>query len=234
MAKTWRSIVFGPCLLGLTGAGQWPAEVSAFQCAPEDRPLDGSCYAPLDRGRAGSIFIRVDGFQPPNPSAPPARELSNLFLAQDPIPGIGTFETVLIPPARLVRGQHPQQGYPLNQLAVAFAQALTHDMTKLRIVFSPAAISAPDFQLAPTDPLCQKIAETSPTTIYYFPCTAASTVNPDATVTVSLADVTRYTFVDGATWTYFNGPFSVTVPQARFTHRRSSFPLAAALVPDED
>jgi hypothetical protein len=235
MAQTWRRVLLG-CLLGVSAAGFWPAPAAAFQCVPEDRPLDGSCYAPLDRGRAGSTFIRVDGFEPRRPAAPLARELSNLFLAQDPIPGIGTFETVLIPPARLVRGQHPQggaHGYPLNQLAVAFAQALTHDLTKVRIGFSPAAITDPDFQLAATDPLCQKIAETSPTTIYYFPCTAASTVNADATVTVSLADATRYTFVDGATWTYFNGPFAVTVPQNKFTHRRSSFPLAATLVPDD-
>jgi hypothetical protein len=236
MALNWRrGLWWGGCLLLLTyGASGGPGGAAA-DCQPEDRPLDGTCYAPLDRGRAGSAFIRIDGFEPRSPSAPAARELSNLFLAQDPIPGIGTFETVLIPPERLRRGQHPQQaeGYRLNQLAVAFGQALTHDLTKAHVGFAPAAISAPDFQYAAADPLCQKIAETGPSTIYYFPCTATSTLNSDDTVTVSLADAIRYTFVDGATWTYFTGPFSVTVPRPRFTHRRSSFPLAATLVPDE-
>jgi hypothetical protein len=237
MTHAWRcGALLAVCLLvGPVGAGRSADPQAAAECQPADRPLDGSCNAPLDRGRAGSIFIRVDGFEPRDPSAPNARELSNAFLAQDPIPGIGTFETVLIPPERLRRGQHPQeaQGYRLNQLAVAFGQALTHDLTKVRIAFSPAAGSAPDFQYAPADPLCQKIAETGPSTIYYFPCTAASADNGDGTVTVSLADSSRYTLVEGTSWTYFNGPFSITVPTARFRHRRSTLPLVTPLVPDD-
>jgi hypothetical protein len=211
------------------GAGR-----AAADCQPGDRPFDGSCNAPLGLGRAGSIFIRVDGFEPPSPSAPRARELSNAFLAQDPFPGIGTFETVLIPPEQLREGLHPQeaQGYRLNQLAVAFGQALTHDLTKLRIGFSPAAISAPDFQYAPTDPLCQVIVELSSTDVYYFPCTATTTQNPDATRTVTLATSERITFVEGTGWSYFNGPFSATAPNSKVVRRQSTFPLVASLVAD--
>jgi hypothetical protein len=208
--------------------------VHAQVCAPGDRPLDGSCNAAGNRGAAGNTFIRVDGYQAPIAGAPPARTLSNLFLAQEPFKGIGAFETVLIPIDALREGQNPQRqgGYRLNQLAVAFGQAVTHDLTKSRVGFNPAAIGAPDFQYEATDPLCQKIVETSNTTIYYFPCTATSTT--DATnATVTLTDNTRYTYVDGNTWTYLNGPFTITVPKGKFTTRKSSFPLATSLAADD-
>jgi hypothetical protein len=81
--------------------------VGAADCVPRKRPFDGTCSDPLDRGRAGSAFIRIDGCEPPLLSPPQARELSNLFLAQDPIPRIGTLETVLIPFEDLNEGQHP-------------------------------------------------------------------------------------------------------------------------------
>jgi hypothetical protein len=130
----------------------------AADCLPGDRPLDGSCNAPLDRGKAGSTFIRIDGFKPSDPLAPPARTVSNLFLKQDPIPGLDLFETTLIPFADLKEGPHPQKhrAYHLNALAVAFGQAVIHDMTKAPTGFSPAALAAPDFQYAADDPLCQK------------------------------------------------------------------------------
>lgn len=201
----------------------------AAECVPGERPLDGTCSAPLDRGRAGSSFIRVDGRELPPPSPPQARELSNLFLAQDPIPGIGTLETVLIPLEDLKQGPHPDP-HGLNQLAVAFGQAVTHDLTKVRIGFSPAAIGARDFQYAPDDPLCQMLAETSATTIYYLPCTGVTTANGDGTTTIRLNDDSRYTFVDGTSWTYFRGPFEITVPSSMSVHRRSSFPLATTLI----
>lgn len=203
-------------------------------CAPGARPLDGSCNAPLDHGKAGSTFLRLDGYEAASPSAPPARELSNLFLAQEPFPGLTAFETVLIPFDALQRGQHPmkQGDFRLNQLAVAFGQALVHDLTKAHTGFSPAALSAPDFQYAPTDPLCQKLAEVTPTTIYYFSCTAASSSDGTNT-TVSIDAAGRYTLVAGTTWSYHAGPFSVTVPNARFTNRKSTFPLAASLAPDD-
>lgn len=204
-------------------------------CVPADRPFDGSCNAPLDRGQAGSIFLRVDGSEPATGPRPLARAVSNQLLKQDPIPGLDLFETTLIPFADLKLGANPQVlgGYHLNALAVAFGQAVIHDMTKVRLGFAPAAISDPDFQYAPDDPLCQMIAETGTSTTYYFPCTASAVTNADGTVTVSLADATRYTFIDGVTWTYLLGPASVTVPRARFVHRRSSFPLASTLVPDD-
>jgi Animal haem peroxidase len=233
------------CLLAATGlaaALAAPAVVPAFgtglafaECTPDARPLDGSCNNPLDRGKAGTGFLRVDGPEAPPPSAPQARRLSNQLLAQDPFPGVELFDTTLIPFESLRLGRHPQRagGYRLNQLAVAFGQAVTHDLTKARTGFSPAALSAPDFQYAVDDPLCQKIAETSETTIYYFPCKADIAAGGDGTSTVSLGDNSRYTFVDGASWTYLHGPFSVTVPSSQVTHRKSTFPLAASLVPDD-
>jgi hypothetical protein len=105
---------------------------------------------------------------------------------------------------------------------VAFGQAVTHDLTKVRIGFSPAAIGARDFQDAPDDPLCQKIAETGDTTIYYLPCTAGTTVNGDGTTTLRLNDDSRYTFVDGtasdARW----------APLPLSTEMRASCPLSQA------
>jgi hypothetical protein len=183
---------------------------------------------------AGNTFLRVDGYEAPATAAPRARELSNLFLAQDPWPGIEMFDTVLIPLDQLRKGQDPQRrgGYRLNQFAVAFAQAVTHDLTKARIGFGPSALGHPDFQYAPDDPLCQKIAETSVTTIYYFPCSAAST-SDGVNTTVSLNDSSRYTLVEGTTWTYLYGPFSIQVPNNKFVHRRSTFPLTSTLVPEE-
>ena len=227
-------VVVGVLVLSF-GAIAPPAAEAQTGCLPSDRPLDGSCYALLDRGKAGSTFIRRDGFETPAASAPNARTLSNVFLQQDPIPELDLFETTLIPFEDLQQGPHPQTlgGYHLNALAVAFGQAVIHDMTKARLGFSPAAITAPDFQYAAADPLCQKITETGFSTFYYFPCTATSVTNSDETVTVSLTDGTRYTYVDGTTWTYFDGPVSITVPRARFVHRQSSFPLAASLVADE-
>jgi hypothetical protein len=140
---------------------------------------------------------------------------------------------VLIPFDSLRKGQNPQRqgGYRLNQFAVAFGQAVTHDLTKARIGFNPAAISAPDFQYEPTDPLCQKLAEVNDTTIYYFPCTATST-SDGVTTTVTL-NAGRYMLVTGNQWSYGQGPFSIQVPNAKFVHRRSTFPLATSLVPDD-
>jgi len=188
----------------------------------------------MGRGVPGSTFLRVDGFQARDANAPAARELSNVFLAQDPFKGIGTFDTVLIPLADLREGQNPQRqgGYRLNQLAIAFGQAVTHDLTKARIGFNPAAISAPDFQYTTADPLCQKIAETGITTLYYFPCTATST-SDGVNTTVTLTDATRYTYVSGTSWTYLNGPFSIRVPNNKFTTRKSTFPLGASLAADD-
>jgi Animal haem peroxidase len=222
-------------LAALVLVSAFGAAAAHAECTPDSRPLDGSCNNPLDLGRAGTGFLRVDGPEAPSPSAPRARELSNQFLAQDPFPGIELFETTLIPFESLRLGQHPQQagGYRLNQLAVAFGQAVTHDLTKARTAISPAAINAPDYQYASDDPLCQKIAETSPTTIYYFPCEADIRANGDGTSTVSLSNNTRYTFIVGTSWTYRNGPTSVTVPTSKVTHRKSTLPLAAALVPDD-
>ena len=204
-------------------------------CAAGERPVDGSCNSTSGRGKAGDTFLRLDGYETPAPNAPRARTLSNVFFAQDPFPGIDMFETVLIPFSQLRDGQNPQRqgGYRLNQFAIAFGQAVTHDLTKVRIGFSPAALSAPDFQYEPTDPLCQKIAETSVTTLYYFPCTATSVSN-GVTTTVTAGPDSRYMFVDGTTWVYLEGPFSVQVPNNKFTHRRSTFPLASTLVADPD
>jgi hypothetical protein len=223
-----KGLVSGILLAGVVLA----SHRAGAACLSSDRPLDGTCNAPLDRGKAGSRFVRIDGFEAARPSAPNARVLSNVFLAQDKVRGLDMFETVLIPFEDLKEGQHPDPR-GLNALAVAFGQAVTHDLTKARIGFAPAAIGAPDFQYAADDPLCQKIAETGATTIFYFPCTAASTVNGDGTTTVSLADATRYMFVDGATWTFRRGPASITVPNGGFKHRRATFPLGATLVDDD-
>ena len=210
-----------------------PGLATAATCTPDARPLDGSCNAPSDRGAAGSSFVRVDGYEASRADAPAARMLSNLFLAQQPYKGIGTFETVLIPFDALRDGQNPQRqgGYRLNQFAVAFGQAVTHDLSKSRIGFNPAAISAPDFQYEATDPLCQKIAEVDSTTLYYFPCTASS--SSDGTSTTVTLEAGRYTRVSGTTWSYGDAPFSIQVPKAKFTFRRSTFPLATSLVPDD-
>ena len=64
--------------------------------------------------------------------------MSNRVLRQDPIPGLDLFETTLIPFADLKRGPNPQRhgNYQLNALAVAFGQAVIHDMTKVRIGFA--------------------------------------------------------------------------------------------------
>jgi hypothetical protein len=202
-------------------------------CGPGERPVNGSCNSTSGRGVAGDTFLRVDGQQAPIAGAPRARELSNLFFAQKPFAGIDPFETVLIPLDSLRDGQNPQRqgGYRLNQLAIAYGQAVTHDLTKVRIGFNPAAISAPDFQYAAGDPLCQKIAETSTTTLYYFPCAATSSSN-GVTTTVTLDDSSRFLYVDGTSWTWMNGPFSVQVPNNKFVHRRSTFPLATTLTSD--
>jgi hypothetical protein len=47
-------------------------------------------------GTAGSPFIRIDGSETPS-GRPAARDLSNLFLAQEPFPGLDPFETTRIP-----------------------------------------------------------------------------------------------------------------------------------------
>jgi len=234
MIRTLR-IGVSICAVSAIAAFQTPSpRAQPPGCAPDDRPLDGSCNAPLDHGKAGSTFLRLDGLEAPSPSAPPARQLSNLFLAQEPFPGLTTFETVLIPFDALQRGQHPlKQGeFKLNQFAVAFGQALVHDLTKAHTGFSPAALSAPDFQYAPADPLCQKVAEVTATTIYYFPCTAAS-ASDGTNTTVSIDAASQYTLVVGTAWSYHAGPFSLAVPNGKFTHRKSTFPLAASLALDD-
>ena len=225
-------------LLVVSAAAQPPPFTAVVtrtpDCAPSQRPFDGSCNSVQGLGIAGDAFIHVDGYEPASSSAPSARELSNQFFAQDPWEGIEMFETTLIPFEQLREGQNPQKthGYRLNQFAVAFGQAVAHDMAKVSIGFNPAAISAPDFQYAPDDPLCQKVAEIDQVTIYYFPCTAMHTSDGIDT-TVTLTDDSRYTLVRGATWSYGVGPFSITVPDDQFTHRKSTFPLASTLVPDE-
>jgi hypothetical protein len=230
-----RTIGTGLCVsvlaAGAFGAGSRLAAQTA-SCAAGERPLDGSCNASGDRGTAGSPFIRIDGSETAPSARPAARDLSNLFLAQEPFPGLDPFETTRIPFDALKTGQHPQSA-GLNAFAVAFGQAVVHDLTKARVGFAPSALSAPDYQYTSTDPLCQKIAEVSATALYYFPCTAATTVNGDGTTTVGVADASRYTLVSGSTWTYFNGPFAITVPTARYTNRKSTFPLAASLADDD-
>jgi hypothetical protein len=193
----------------------------------------------LDRGKSGDIFIRVepaefaDGYSLPVPGRPAARLLSNTFLSKDPIPGLDMFETTLIPFADLRKGEHPEKKR-LNQLSVAFGQALIHDMTKARIGFVPSLIGDPDFALPNTDPLCQLVVETSAVDIFYFPCTATVTANANGTTTVTLSDTSRYTIVHVATWSYANGPFSITVPTSPGFHaRRGIFPLGATLTPDD-
>ena len=227
MKRPLGAVVLALCLLAPLGLAAQPA------CAPDARPLDGSCNAAFGRGAAGSTFLRIDGYEAPRADAPAARTLSNLFLAQDPFAGIDMFETVLIPFDSLRKGQDPQRqgGYRLNQLAVAFGQAVTHDLTKARIGFNPAAISARDFQYEASDPLCQKLAEVNDTTLYYFPCTATST-RDGLTTTITL-DAGRYMLVTGTQWSYGQAPFSIQVPNGKFTHRRSTFPLATSLVPDD-
>lgn len=182
------------CLVVLTASA--PAEAQTSTCRPTDRPLDGSCNGSGGHGRAGDPFIRPDGYEAASPSAPLARKLSNEFMAQDPWDGIGTFETVLIPFESLREGQNPQnfRGFRLNQFAVAFGQAVAHDLTKSRIGFNPAALGNPDFQYAPDDPLCQKVVVFDQTNIYYFSCTASHT-SEGGTTTVTLADEARYTWV---------------------------------------
>ena len=203
-------------------------------CAPDERPFDGSCNSVQGLGMAGDAFIQIDGHEAASPNAPQARELSNAFFAQEPWEGIDMFETVLIPFEALREGQNPQRrGYKLNQLAVAFGQAIAHDMAKTRIGFNPAAIAAPDFQYAPDDPLCQKVVEIDEVTIYYFPCTASHT-SDGVDTTVTLTDDSRYTLVRGTTWSYDHGPFSITVPDDNFTHRKSTFPLVAELAPGDN
>lgn len=213
--------------LGVTGAVAFAAEPVSPRLGASGRPLNGSGNAPGGRGRAGDTFIRIDGFEPPPANAPRARELSNQFFAEPPLPGIGTFETVLIPFEDLRTGPRPDRRR-LNQLAVAFGQAVAHDMAKSRLGFDPSALGNSDFHYAPEDPICQKLVEVDTTTIYFLPCTASHASDGELT-TVSLGEGAGYTLVEGTTWTYGTGPIELTVANGAFVHRQVTFPLVSVL-----
>jgi hypothetical protein len=144
------------------------------------------------------------------------------------------YETTLIPFDELITGQYPH--VRLNQLVVAFGQAVVHDLMQVKQTLDFSMLSNPDFGIPEdTDPLCQIIVLETQIVIYYFPCTASTVDNETSgTTTITITADESYTFVNDTEWSIHQGPFSDVYETSAIVERRAIFPLVSVSQPDDD